>query len=180
MKIDTTDLKFQVRKDPLFRRFKEVVDLNSQRINVESLINEVKEVSEMRTRTAVKYNQTPSELIKALVQENLTAQAYRSRLAEICLQATRVIAQIDRACDKIRDHINLKYLEEIKSLGRTKDERALISNTVLRFATNYTDELGTLIEMAELIIADIDKQHYSLKLTKESVELLVNRESILS
>jgi carboxyl-terminal processing protease len=45
---------------------------------------------------------------------------------------------------------------------------------------NTSDDFGTLIEMAELIIADIDKQHYSLKLTKESVELLVNRESILS
>lgn len=180
MKIDTHDLKNQIRRDPLYRKFKEVVQLNSVRINVESLTTEVKEVSELRSKTSVKYYSSHSKQLQAVTQQNLDAQAYRSRLAEICLQSKRVISQVDRACDKIRDHINLKFAEEIKTFGRTKEERSLISNIMLRFATDYTDELEALIEMAEIVIADIDKQHYSLKLTKETVELLIHRETILS
>lgn len=180
MKTDTDALKTQIKRDPIYKKFKEIVELNAVRINVESLTNEVKEVSEIRSRTSVKYNETPSQLIRAVLQENLLAQSYRSRLSEICLQATRVISQVSRACDKIRDHINLKFADEIKVFGRTKDDRAIIANTMLRFALNYTGELETLVLMAESIISDIDKQHYSLKLTKESLELLINRENILS
>ena len=46
MKTDTDALKTQIKRDPTYKKFKEIVELNAVRINVESLTNEVKEVSE--------------------------------------------------------------------------------------------------------------------------------------
>lgn len=175
-----SNLQDKIREDEQYIKFMRVITMNAKRINVETLIDEVKEITEMRTRTSVAYDKSPRKMLTAIVQENLKAQSYRSRLSEISLQSTRVVAQINNASAKMRDYINLTFNEEIKKLGRSKDDRAVISNVMLSKSIKYVDSLEALIEMAGIVISDIDKQHYSLKLAKETVELLIQRESILS
>jgi hypothetical protein len=49
----------------------------------------------------------------------------------------------------------------------------------LRSAYDFISSLESVVEMAEIVIADIDKQHYSLKLTLDALNLHVNKEHIL-
>ena len=162
------------------KKFKEVIELNSARIGIESTSTEIKEIAELRTKTSVRFKQSTLETIRGVLTENLEAQAYRTRLSEICLACKRVIAHVNKACKNMKTRIHLNYSEEIKTFGRSKEDRELISNTALRFAYDFVYDLESLIEMAQLIISDIDKQHFSLKLTKEALELCVHRESILT
>lgn len=180
MKTDANSLIREIKRDPKFKEFRDVITLNSKRLGVEALTTEIKEISELRSKTSVKYNGSTLETLNAVLKENLEAQAYRSRLSEICLQSKRIITQVNRACDNMTNRISINYSEEIKAFGRTKEDRSMISKNVLQFAYDYISELEGLIDIAQLIISDIDKQHYSLKLTKESIELLIHRESILS
>jgi hypothetical protein len=53
------------------------------------------------------------------------------------------------------------------------------ASSLLRKAYDYISNLESVVEMAEVVIADIDKQHYSLKLTLDALNLHVSREHIL-
>ena len=125
------------------------------------------------------YTSQKSDLLKSILEENLKAQAYRSRLSEICIQCTRITAKIKIASEKLKDYIQVTYSESIKESGRTKEERSIVVNSLLHEANAYINRISSVVEMAEILIADIDKQHYSLKLTLDALSLHVNKEHIL-
>jgi hypothetical protein len=152
--------------------------MNMERININTLMDEIRDVAELRTKTSLAFC-AKQELLKKLMEENLKAQAYRSRLSEICVQSSRITVKLGMACEKLSDYVNVTYADEIRSLGRTKEERSVVVNSLLRSAYDFISSLESVVEMAEIVIADIDKQHYSLKLTLDALNLHVNKEHIL-
>lgn len=172
------ELKDRIQSDEKYAKFITTIRTNKQRINVNVLMDEIRDISEIRAKSSLAF--APKEkLLQALLEENLKAQAYRSRLAEICVQSNRIISKLEIAVSKMKDHINVNYYEEIKSLGRTKEERNYVIVSLLGEATQYIDSLKDMIKMAEIVIMDIDKQHYSLKLTLDALNLHVSKEHIL-
>lgn len=172
------DLKNQIALDKKFKRYKEIVEMNYERINPTNLVDEIRDVAEIRTKTTL--SKAPrTDLLKHLIDENLRAQAYRSRLSEICVQCARVSAQLTNANDKIKDWISIKYGEELKQCGRTKDERMVVINALLRPSLELVKSLELVTSMALVIIQDIDKQHYSLKLTVDSLNIHVTKEHLI-
>lgn len=172
------ELRSKIKKDEQYKKFASIIKMNIERINVTALMDEIRDIAELRTKTSLAFC-AKNELLKNLMEENLKAQAYRSRLSEICVQSSRITAKINIACEKLRDYINVTYSEEIKVIGRTKEERNVVVNSLLHQAAEFTSGLESAVEMAEIVIADIDKQHYSLKLTLDALNLHVNKEHIL-
>lgn len=171
-------LRAKIKKDEQYKKFADTIRMNVERINTSNLMDEIRDIAEIRTKTSLVFT-AKTELLKKLMEENLKAQGYRSRLSEICVQASRISAKIDVACEKLRDYINVTYSEEIKNIGRTKEERNMVANSLLQQAYEFTSGMESAVEMAEIVIADIDKQHYSLKLTLDALNLHVNKEHIL-
>lgn len=171
-------LRSKIRKDVKYKKFEQIIEMNVERLNVNNLLDEIGDIAEIRTKTALVFNQS-SDSIKQIIDQNLKAQAYRSRLSEICVQCNRISSLVNLACEKIKDYINVTYSKEISSIGRTKEERGTVISSLMHTALEFISGLNSVIEMAEIIIADIDKQHYSLKLTIDALNLHVNKEHIL-
>lgn len=171
-------IRMQVKKDEQYKKFIAVVNMNIELVNTSNLMDEVRDIAEIRTKSSIKFSAKES-LLKNLMEENLKAQAYRSRLAEICVQSGRITGKLRIACDKLKDYINVTYSEEIQSFGRTKDERGVLVASLLSSAFEFISNLDSVVLLASIVITDIDKQHYSLKLTLDALNLHVNKENIL-
>ena len=172
------ELRTKIKRDEQYKKFSAVINMNMERININALMDEIRDTAELRTKTSLAFC-AKNELLKKLMEENLKAQAYRSRLSEICVQSSRITAKLSMACEKLSDYVNVTYADEIRSLGRTKEERSVVVNSILRSAYDFISSLESVVDMAEIVIADIDKQHYSLKLTLDALNLHVNKEHIL-
>lgn len=173
------EIQSQIKKDKHFKKFSSIINTHIEHTNPMNLIDEIRDISEIRTKTSVLYTSQKSDLLKSILEENLKAQAYRSRLAEICIQCTRIVAKIKSASEKLKDYIHVNYNESIQECGRTKEERAMVVNSLLYEANAYINRISSVVEMAEILISDIDKQHYSLKLSIDALNLHVNKEQIL-
>lgn len=171
------ELREQIKRDKKYKKFMTIIEMNQERINPTHLIDEIRDIAEIRTKTSLKSGNP--DLVKALIHENLKAQAYRSRLSEICVTSARISSQLHKACEQLKDWIAVQYSDELKSCGRTKDERMVVVQSLLRPATEIVKSLELVVSMASTIMTDIDKQHYSLKLTLDGLNLHVNKEHLL-
>jgi hypothetical protein len=171
------ELRRKIKQDEKYIRFNSVIEMNKTRINVSSIMDEIRDIAEIRTKSSLKYNMDGS-MLASLMKENLNAQSYRSRLSEVCVTCSRITAKIDTACEKLSSYLNVRFNVEIQGLGRTKDERGAVVKLLLQDAYEFMNGMAAIVEMAETVIADIDKQHYSLKLTLDAMNLHVNKEHI--
>ena len=171
------ELRRKIKLDEKYIRFSSLVQLNKTRINIASVMDEIRDIAEIRTKSSLKYTMD-SGLLAALMKENLNAQAYRSRLSEVCVTCSRISAKLESACEKVSSYLNVRFNDEIKLLGRTQAERGAVIQLLLQDAYEFIGGMSAIVEMSEIIIADIDKQHYSLKLTLDAMNLHVNKEHI--
>lgn len=145
-----------IRKDEVYVRFKRIL-ANASQLDLDKLYEEIKTLHSGRTMRGLKSSVSPKKIIGATLQD----QSYRSRLVEINLLMTREYAALKAAYDATKDHLNSKFGKDIgvRSIAdRDAYWRSKLSKAVMRI-----DKLANMIELAEMVIEDIDKAGYAAK-----------------
>jgi hypothetical protein len=158
-----------LRRDP---KYKTLLDTfkNHENFNLplESLLDELKFMH--KKRIIRKLNPTDPKFADNVIKAALDDQAKRSRITEIMVRCVRAHALLSSAVDSLRYHLLATYSEELRSF-RTKEERAQVVNMVLKQFNSFLTNVSVVKESAQLIVADIDKSAWSLRLVVDTYKI---------
>lgn len=141
----------------------------SNKIDVAKLLAEIEMMQSIRV--ANKLDVSATNLVEQLISSSARDTAYRSRVAEILFKATRTKHLITSRINNLRDILNLQYKDLLYSVYRTQADRNMFLDQNMREFSTYSDSLTKLIESARIVVDDIDKAAWSLKLILEAVSV---------
>lgn len=168
-------LRITMKKDKRYKRMRESFDrLPMFQLPIESLIKEVETLHKMREIRRL--NTEDTGFVDSLIKANTSDQAIRGRLTEVIMACVRGASQLEKATRALRNHLLFTFTSELRSY-RTKEERQQVVEMVLVPFRDYIDQISVLKEITELVVTDIDKGAWSLKLTTSALELHGRRES---
>lgn len=107
-----------------------------------------------------------------IAEVSLQDQSYRSRLVEIMMVATKQYQMLSAAYDAAVDRIGMDMNSSLLDRGlRSIGDRTTFVKSRLQFASQRLCEINLVIELAQMVIADIDAGGWSLKRTFESLQI---------
>lgn len=167
-------LRKLLSKDKAWKRFLNIVDLT----NVENMNDYIKDLETMHKTRLLRSvgldNKVPTGklLSKAAMQD----QSYRSRCVEIVFQLLVRKNNLQRATTAIQKHILANYEEELKSMGSSVRNRQALVSLAVDSSSAKLQDMDSVIQMADLIIADIDKGSFAIKHAVDSLQVATRRE----
>ncbi len=177
MKTSTDRVLKLIKGDSKFKRLsKAFADSPIYNIPRERMLDEIKEIHELRESRRL--NRRDPDFVDKLVEANIRDMASRSRLTAIIATCAETSDKLTLACKSLKQHMLLTYPEHLRQY-RTKEERILILDMAMRKYLNYVDQVNSIKEIAILVVNDIDKAAWSLKLIVETLKITSGRETAI-
>lgn len=171
MKRDLRPIREKLRSDKRCQRLLGIFNESAiYKIAFNSLTEEVMDIHKTRSVRFLSRNGNDGRFIEKIVDSSLRDQANRSRLAEISMQCFRAQASLNEALEPLQEYLIMTYGPEM-SFVRTKDERKQLVEMALRPFYKFISQCGTLRQLTDIVISDIDKAAWSLKLLVSTYEL---------
>jgi hypothetical protein len=167
--IDLIALMRSVKKDKKYTRFARIIQLVSDRLNIEKDRQEAMALHASRTSRALHGGKRYSP--RALIDANLKDLSTRARLVEMRVKASYQVEVLEDACEAMRHHLVTEYNQELRSYS-TEAQRGAFIKRVQRQALELMAESKSLLDMFDQIIKDIDQASYALRATLDSLKLL--------
>ena len=169
MKRDLKPIRERLKSDARCKRLLAIFQESSiYKIPFEKLTNEVMEIH--KTRSVRFLSRHEGHFIEKIVDASLRDQANRSRLSEIAMTCYRAQASLEEALEPLQEYLIMTYGPEI-SFVRTKEERKQLVEMALRPFYKFVSQCSTLRNLIEIVVVDIDKAAWSLKLLISAYEL---------
>jgi hypothetical protein len=167
-------LATKLKDDPVWRKFRvQMRDL--QQYDFEKLMDEIKTMHKTRSvRMLGAMTQSSAKKVGDAASQEI---AVRSRCIEISLDAVILRNAINGSVGTLKKHIEASYPKTLRGMGITTvtARRNLLDALTDRYLDKY-DTLMTLIEVADLVVADIDQAGYAIKHITEAVGIATKRE----
>lgn len=169
MQVSLSSLVKSIQADARFRRLVNLFEESPlYKIPFKQLHEEIESLH--RTRPVRILNRDDPRFIEKIVDASIRDQSYRSRLTEISVQCYRSASSLQDALDAMRSHILFTFSSQMKVI-RTKDERLQVIDLAMAPLLKHVRQCDRLKTTAEMVIGDIDKAAWSLKLLVSSYEL---------
>lgn len=137
-------------------------------IPADNLMSEIESIH--KTRSIRFLNSASPRFIEELVDASIRDQANRSRLTEISMQCYKAESTLKDALDPLKDYLLITYSSDL-SFVRTKEERTKVVNIALLPFIKFVDKVQRVHNLANMVITDIDKGAWSLKLLVSAHQL---------
>lgn len=174
MKVQIQPLLKEMKEDPKYKRLKKTFSEHENfRLPLDSLLDEIKSIH--RDRKVRSLNPTDPKFVDKLIIANHDDQGKRSRVTEIMIRSLRAQALLQSAVDSLRFYLLTTFSVELRSFS-TKEERTNIVNMALKPFEEFLVDVSVLKESAQLLVNDIDKTAWNLKLSLSALELHVAKE----
>ena len=167
------DLKDDARVTRLRETFTTLPIFN---INVRQLTDEI--ASTHKIREVRRLNSQEPGFLTQLLKANTDDQATRSRMTEILVECGRAISKLDKTLDYLTQYLITTYTYELRAF-KTKEERQYIIHAVLRQFRDYMADVQSLKDTALLIVSDIDKAAWSMKLSVAVMQIHSDKEHLI-
>lgn len=172
--VDLPALLKSIRKDPTYRKFKDIVQTAQERLDIERDRRECFTIHSSRlSRTLYgKKAYNPSSLQEVEAKESEA----RSRLVEIRMKAAYQLEHVEKAMRAIEDHVVTEYNSEMKGFS-TADQRRSLIRRVQKVAQDLMTDGKSLLDLCDRFVDDIDRCGYKVtNLTNLAVKILAGRE----
>jgi hypothetical protein len=172
-RLNPSEMKASIKTDDKYRRFRRIVKSIGEQLNIDKLSEEIKRLhSGRKSRTL--YLKRPS--VDTVVESALQDSAYRSRIAEIWVEADYFHGMLEEAITGIRKHFMSEFHEQMDGL-RTKGERMGFADQYLNSGLSLMSKLDRLTSMAGMIIKDIDQTGFTFKHVVDSLDVLYSHKN---
>lgn len=172
------DLKKLIRKDPKYIRLRESFETLPQfQLPIEEMHKEI--LTTHKTRSIRRLNTRANDFIDKVVEAAAGDINSRGRLTEIMVVALKASRQLKLAIETLSDYLIAKYGDNLRRVASTKGERDKFIETLLRDFVNYVAKADTLREAAALVITDIDKDGYGLRVIVDTLRITNKSENQL-
>lgn len=165
-------LKKRLKADDTWKSFRGVVDM-AWRPEYENFLEEIMRLHKTRELRLIKGGHVKSSKLSSAA---LNDQATRSRAVEIVMLVTSNRNNLDRGIKAMSEHIEAHYTRLLMTRGcKTKMEQRAVINSCMSLSKSVIDKMDTLIEVADLLIDDVDKGSYSIKHAIDSMQIAAKR-----
>ena len=110
------------------------------------------------------------KFMEAFLSASIRDMAQRSRVSEIRMETGRCLKTLKVAVDALRDYLYVSYSQRL-SFVRTKEERMMVLDIILRPFLDRMADCERVLDMCDIITADIDKAGFALKTAAEVVKV---------
>jgi hypothetical protein len=163
---DLDELIDAVRNDPEYIKFKKIIRTTRDKLRlVEDRDEAMMMLSGRTSRTIYGKKQFSG---KSLMEAMANDMAARSRLVEMRLRVKVHLDVLSDACQALKDHVLTEYAEDMKLFSNAESRNAFVSR-VQGTAKQTVTETGSLIDVFDQIIVDIDKASFHLSGLKEII-----------
>jgi hypothetical protein len=168
-------LKLLLKKDESWAKFRRQMSALWQP-EFETQIDEIKTLHLSRSVRSLNKNfPTAKRIAEAAAQD----QSVRSRCTEITINAVVVRNNMHVGMTTIQKYLETRYFDTLKSYGvhGVNDRKNLISALINPYQRKY-DRVCTLIEISDLVIADLEAASWMIKHTVEALSVAMRRENM--
>lgn len=171
-------LKNEIKKDPRYIRLQEAFEnLPEYQLPIENMHKEI--MTTHKTRSIRRLNTRANDFIDKVVEAAAGDINARGRLTEIMVAALKASRSLKLAIETLSDYIIGKYGDKLRRIASTKGERDKFIEGIMRQFINYAAKADTLREAATLVITDIDKDGYGLRIIVDTMRIHNKPESQL-
>lgn len=168
-------LKKLLKEDSQFIKYKNILTAAESMGEFENYISELENMHKARkARTLVHKKIGTQRLMRAIMQD----AAYRARCVEILVQVGKAQRLLHAATDSIYNHIFVKYKVYLAQY-RTKAEKDSFVQSLLSDSYAKQNDFERVVDVAKLIIEDIDKFSWSTKNIIEAMKLVFQKENVI-
>lgn len=162
-------LRDKLRSDKRSQRLMGLfTELPVYQLPLDKFIVEIEQIH--KTRSIRQLTQSSPRFIEALVDASILDQSNRSRLAEISMACYRAEHSLKEALEPLKAYLLMNYSVELSGI-RTKDERDKVLDMALAPFRKFINRTTEVREMCRIVIEDIDKGAWSLKLNVAAMQL---------
>ncbi len=171
-------LKAEIKKDARYIRLQEAFEnLAEYQLPLEEMHKEI--LTTHKTRSIRRLNTRANDFIDKVIEAAAGDINARGRLTEIMVAALKASRSLKLAIETLSDYIVSKYGDKLRRVASTKGERDKFIEGILRQFINYTAKTDCLREAAVLVITDIDKDGYGLRIIVDTMRIHNKPESQL-
>ena len=165
-------LQRAVDRDPKLDIYRTVVKAAKNAKFNEALI-EVRNLHDKRIAAKIHKLYTPPEIMRTGLQD----QSYRSRCVALLMTVIDSRNTVAETLDASAAYIKATYKQLIVDSGaKTIADKDVIMRNLLSDAHRIIDRLDSVEEQIELVVDDIDKTAWSLKMSISALEISMSRE----
>ena len=169
----SVELRDKLRADKRCQRLMTLFqELPVYQIPIEDDLKEIEQIH--KTRNIRFLSQASPRFIEAIVDASILDQSNRSRLVEISMRCFRAETSLNAALDPLRTYLLSKYAAYFRSI-RTREERRQVLDMALAPFLKFIGRTTEVRGLADMVIADIDKGAWSLKLLVSAYQLKQGR-----
>jgi hypothetical protein len=172
-RLTLSQLSDKIHRNKKYKRLLEAFQTNKlYSINLEKLKEEIMTLHQSRNvRTLVKFREDrQSKMVDEVIHANLVDQGQRSRLTEILIQCTRASCALNDALKVFKEYALIYYDQHLNRI-KTKGERSTFLDTCLSDMQGYINDCDLVINLAKIVIADVDAAGWSLTRTINALSL---------
>lgn len=150
----------EIRNDPQYKKFQDLLLAVQKRIDIDRLYKETMALHESRTSRSLRDGDrySPEKLIDA----NLVDLSARSRLVKIRATNAKQLSHLQEGMKAMHRYISTQYDEDLKDY-RTKEQRAAVIDRVLKAANEFMAECESLGNIIDMVIKDIDQGSHAMR-----------------
>lgn len=149
--------------DKVYKSYRRMLRTNAT--DIAAMYDKLTEVHKTRGVRSMKTSAGPKTIGKVSLQD----QQFRSELVGIRVELGREYANVEMAQQTCKDHISYMYREQL--VGKTQEDRNREIRRYLARSEKRLSELGTLIEMFDMVIMDIDQAGWALRRTTDALSI---------
>lgn len=170
---DEVDVKAVLKQDENFKKYRRIVKVINESIDMEALETEMKRLHAGRSSRLL-YGAMPTaeKLIKASLQDG----SNRSRMAEIRMELTRQLSLLQSATSTMQKYILNEFRQHTAHL-KTKGERMSYADQYIARGVALMTKIEDMIARCDFMIKDCDQMGFSLKTTMAALEIFYSHKN---
>lgn len=166
-------LRRNLAEDRNWRRYSELCRQIQQSYPVKEVEEEILHLHAARTSRKPRQDTTAAILLKIAANEIRT----RARLSEILVESMKPRRALEALIDLLETYLPTEYSRNFIGL-KTKGDRDAIVDALLADGRRIVSRMERVESQVSVVIQDIDKSGYNLRLMGDMLELVARRESI--
>jgi hypothetical protein len=152
-----------IKKDSRVRKLLRMLDKGRFAFDCEQVVTEIQGLHINRRGLQLTVKEVIHQFQSKLLDAILHAQANRSRIVQLKMEAFRIHARLDKHCGLIKQHLKSQYSTQLNHMGGTAADRESILSTILEPALAHIKDLKVVIDIADIAINDLDQAGWSIK-----------------
>lgn len=163
------DLLDSIRNDDEYKKFKRIIKLELDRLNIEQDQKEVLSLHSSRLSRSIYDKRQYSAQV--LIDASMMDLSFRSRIVEIRVKASLHVSIMQAAISSIKKYIYSKYVQNSAQFSTEASRQAYI-DTVLKNYVKAVDAVESFLQLCDTIVKDIDQAGFNLRNMLECLKLL--------